>query len=639
VTVTTNADGSFTATCPNYTAQVGADGNLHSLVSGGSEFLLDGPRGLVGAGYQTLTEGDWKSVPFKFDKTELTAPDTVTATADKHKLTFKFVADEIELGFSHLAPPTIYYFILNPAIKNLQERNSGESVPYRSIPRDGVIAAYNASGANVTFPTGDLYYIARNSAQKLDTDPMVMMDWMGQTWGTQVVTQKITVHASPTLADALQAYLNVTPANFVFPGGAAPTVPLKLHMCFPNLPLDSRLQFTATEFLTKKVVTQTEQPLQLPALGEGEVTFSPPAQPGFYTGVITVKQGDEILATRQFPYAYDIAHLTLPDRPADFDKFWDDTLAEQAKIDPDWQLVVEKQTPAYTLYRTTFTGLAGRKFHAWLSVPTKPGKYPAQLTMMPSGINVAYLPAVGPAVVGMTLAIAGQELTIPAGMTSFPPDPYLRQGTDYWRTGIETRETWYYRIAFAACSRCVDLLASRPEVDVSKISVGGGSQGGGLSFITAALNPKVSMAVCGSSGLFGLEWKLRYLPANWWPPIDPVNDKNEPITDPAALEQRISVVRYGDAANFAPRIHCAVLLCVGLEDHTTCQMATLASWSRLNHASYRALLADPWGGHNGPRGGQWLGSAWNQALAAGNLDQLLTYTQADVLPVVVEKGP
>lgn len=640
-TVEKAADGSFVVTTANYTAKVGADGNLHSLVAGGTEFLCDGPRGLVGGGYMTITEGNpWKAEAFKFAKVEPTAPDTLVATAEKHKLTYKFVNDGLELGFSHTAAPTIWIFAVNPALRDMQERNSGESIPFKNTWREGTIAVYDAKGANVTFPAGgQFYYIAKNSQEKLETDPMVDQIWMGQTWQENVTTQKVTVHAKPTPADALQATLNVTPGSFLFPGGERARLGMKLQMRFPDLPLDCTTQFTATEFLTKQEIAQLQQPFKLAALGQGEVGFYVTPKPGFYTGVITVKQGEEVLAKREFPFAYDIAHMTLPERPADFDKFWDDTLAEQEKIPPDWQLTLDKETPDYKLYRTTFMGLLNRKFHAWLSVPTKPGKYPASLTLPPSGINVAYLPAMGPNVVGMTLAIAGQELTIPEGKTAFPPDPYFRIGWDYFRTGIESRETWYYRAVFAACSRAVDLLASRPETDVTRIGVGGGSQGGGLSFITAALNPKIGVAICGSSGLFGLEWKLRYLGPQWWPPIDPLDDKGEVTKDPAALEKVVAVAKYGDAANFAPRIKGAVLLNVGLEDHVTCQAATLASWSRLSNASYRGLLADPWAGHNGARGGQWLGSAWTQALWSGKLESVLEYKQADVLPVIVEKKP
>ncbi len=642
VTVTKNADGSFTATANNYTARLGPDGNLHSLVSGGTEFLLDGYRGLVGAGYLTITEGTpWKVEAYEFDQVEQTAPDVVTATADKHKLTYKFLDDGLEFGFQHTAEPTIYHFIINPAIKDMQERSSGETVPHKTTWRDGTIALYNEKGSNVTLPPGALYYIAKNSAEKPDTDPMVLQMWMPRSWGDQVITQKMTIHAQPTVADALQASLNVTPGNFVFSGGDRARLGLKMQMRFPDLPLDCVVQFTAQEFLTKQEIAQLQQPFQLAALGQGEVEFDVTPQPGFYEGVITVKragaqQGQETLATRSFPFAYDIAHMTPAERPADFDKFWDDTLAEQEKIPPDWQLVLEKATPDYKLYRTTFNGLLGRQFHAWLSVPTKPGQYPASLTLPPSGINVAYLPASGPGVVGMSLAIAGQELTPPAG-GGFPLNPYFRLGWDYWRTGIDSRETWYYRAVYAACSRAVDLLASRPETDVAKVGVGGGSQGGGLSFIVAGLNPKVGVAICGSPGLFGLEWKLRHLGPAYWPPIDLVDENNAAVQDDALLEQRIAVVRYGDAGNFAPRIKGAVLLNLGLQDHVTSPAGALAAWSQLSNASYRGLLADPWGGHNGPRGGQWLGSAWTQAFWSGKMDGVLEYTQADVLPVVVEK--
>ncbi|HEY3396127.1 MAG TPA: acetylxylan esterase [Armatimonadota bacterium] len=633
----TRGEGGFTATCYNYTVKVGDDGSIHSLVSGGTEFLLDGPRGLVGAGYQTLTEGAWKSEPFKFDKVELTAPDTLVATADKHKLTMRFVTDGIELSFSHLAEPTIYTFIVNPGIKDMQERTSGESVPYGSIPRDGIITLFNDQGANVTFPTGNFYYIARNSAPSMKTgaDPMVMMDWMPRTWGDQVLTQKVTIHARPTVADALAATVEVPSANQIFPGGAPAKFKVNMKMKFPDLALDSDVQLVVNDFLTKKEAFRLNQPCKLAAGGWGEVSFAVTPLPAFYEATITVKQGADTLVTRNFPFAYDIAKMTPPERPADFDKFWDDTLAEQAKIDPNWQLVLDREAPGYKVYRTTFDGMGGRKWHAWLSVPTKPGKYPAYLTQMPSGINVAYLPRMAPDEVGMVLAIAGQELTIPAGMTGFPPDPYFRLGWDYWRTGIDTRETWYYRYAFAACSRAVDLLVSRPEVDAGKIYVTGGSQGGGLAFITAALNPHVGMAVCSSPGLFGLEWKLRYLGPNYWPPLEPVDENNNLLTDPALLEKRIAVVRYGDAANFAPRIKCPVLLELGLQDHVTCPAGALSAWSRLANAPIRAILADPWGGHNGPRGGQLLGTQWFQALEAGDATQVRQLSTPD-LPVLLE---
>ncbi len=636
ITLTRGADGFFTATTPNYSARVGPDGNLHSLISDGTEFLLDGYKGLVGGGYLTITEGpEWSVEVFRFGQVEQAGPDAVVATADKHRLIYKFLPDAIELSFAHTAPPTVYHFVLNPALKDMLEKNSGETIAPKTVWREGVPMLFNERGANVTFPAGVLYYIAKNARDKPDTDPEVLQVWMPQTWQDNVITQRLIIHAKPTVADTLQATLAVSPANHLFPGGRPAELALVGKTRVPGLECDAQAELIATDFLTKREVFRETRPLRIAALAAGEVRFTLTPPPGFYEGVLTVKQGEETLATRTFPFAYDLAHMLPPERPADFDQFWDDTLAEQDKIPPDWQLALEKETADYRLYRTVFTGLFGRKFHAWLSVPVREGKYPGTLTLPPSGINVAYLPSLGPGIVGMSLAIAGQELTPPPD-GKFPPDPYFRLGWDYFRTGIDSRETWYYRAVYAACSRAVDLLASRPETDVTRIFVSGGSQGGGLAFITAALNPKVTMAVGNSPGLFGLEWKLRHLGPAYWPPIDPVDENSQPITDPDLLEKRVAVVRYGDGANFAPRLKCAVLLNLGLQDHVTSPVGALASWSRLEDASVRAILADSWGGHNGPRGGQALTSAWLAALVDGQVSRVLDLRPADSLPVLVE---
>lgn len=625
VAITKDAAGNFTATTPNYTAKVGADGNLHSLNSGGTEFLLDGYRGLVGGGYIAAKEAaEWTAEAFKFTAVEASGADAVVATADQHKLTYKFLPDAIELAFSHTAEPCIWFLTVNPAIQDILEHDSGEPIAFKSV-REGVPHLYAPSGANVILPPGSFWYSSRNAQKKLDTDPMLDQIWMPRTWGDQTFVKRIVVHAKPTAADAMQATLMVTRANHIFPAGAPAEVGIAGKMRFPNLTVDGEVELVVKDYLTKKEIFKKSEPFKLAAMGEGKVSFpvTPPA--GFYDGQLTVKQGGEVLAARVFPLAYDIEHMTPPERPADFDRFWDATLAEQEKIPANLQLNLHKEEATHKLYKIRFDGLMGRQFHGWLSIPKSEGKFPAHLQLPPSGIHPPYMPYSGPGVVGMTLAIAGQETEPPVGYKNW----------DYFRSGIEKRETWYYRVIFAACSRAVDLLAARPEVDPSKIFVCGGSQGGGLTFITAALNPKVTMAVPGSPGLFGLEWKLRYLHPNYWPPIQVSDDPQKPA-DPKALEERIAVTRYGDAANFAPRIKCAILLEVGLQDVVTSQAGTLAAWQRLGNARIRAILADPWGGHNGPRGGQALGSMWFQKLVAGQVDRVTELTTADALPVIVE---
>ena len=627
------ADGSFTATNENYSARIGADGNLHSLVCGGTEFLLDGLKGLVGGGYITIKEGtEWTAEVYKFTKVEQTAPDTVTASADKHTLAYRFLPDAIDLVFSHTADPTIWILTVNPAVKDMIERDSGETIPPKTVWREGRPQLFNAQGSSVALPAGALYYIAKNAREKPDTDPEVLQVWMPRTWGEATITNRLVIHTRPTAADAMQALVAVPQANHIFPGAQPAAITLDAKMRFPGIAVDGKAELVATDYLTKREVFRQSDGLKLAPMGQARAAFAVSPPPGFYEATLTVTAGADVLATRRFPFAYDIQHMTPPERPADFNKFWDDTLAEQQKIPPNVQLTLFKEESGSRLYKMRFDGLMGRQFHAWLSVPTNGAKCLAHLTLPPSGINPPYLPYSGPNVLGMSLAIAGQEVEPPAGGYQY---------WDYFRSGIDRRETWYYRAVFAACSRAIDILSARPEVDTNRVFVTGGSQGGGLSFITAALNPKVTMAVCGSPGLFGLEWKLRHLPSTFWPPIDPIDEKNQPITDPQAIDARCKVARYADAANFAPRIHGSVLLNVGLQDHVTSQAGALAAWSQLKNARIKAMLADPWGGHNGPRGGQALGSAWLGALSAGQPDRVLQIQQAsgDVLPVLVEGQP
>ncbi len=66
---------------------------------------------------------------------------------------------------------------------------------------------------------------------------------------------------------------------------------------------------------------------------------------------------------------------------------------------------------------------------------------------------------------------------------------------NYWETGMENRDEFYFRGMYLRLIRTLDFLCSQPEWDGKRIIVIGESQGGGQALAAAGLDPRVSAAV------------------------------------------------------------------------------------------------------------------------------------------------
>ena len=67
---------------------------------------------------------------------------------------------------------------------------------------------------------------------------------------------------------------------------------------------------------------------------------------------------------------------------------------------------------------------------------------------------------------------------------------------NYQFVNLDNRDQYYYKRVFMGCIRAIDYLFTRPEFDGERLMVSGGSQGGGLSIVTTALDPRVKYFVC-----------------------------------------------------------------------------------------------------------------------------------------------
>ena len=146
--------------------------------------------------------------------------------------------------------------------------------------------------------------------------------------------------------------------------------------------------------------------------------------------------------------------------------------------------------------------------------------------------------------------------------------------SNYWIRGLDDKEGYYYQGAYLDCVRAVDFLCSRKEVDPERIAVAGGSQGGGLSLSTAALDSRISL--CAPHIPFLTNWDL-YFKTSHWPEMDKWIEAKESRT----WQSTLKTMSYFDTMNMAPWIECPVFMGVGLQDAICPPVTCFAVYNRV----------------------------------------------------------
>ncbi len=241
-------------------------------------------------------------------------------------------------------------------------------------------------------------------------------------------------------------------------------------------------------------------------------------------------------------------------RAADFEGFWARTLEALAAVEPEVELREVSGEPGddFKLSEVTLRSLGGVRVRGWLQVPRSEGPHAAVLRVPGYTENMQPIDAVGNRVV-FSFNIRGHG----GSVEDVPAEP-----VDYWLRGLEDKDDYFYRGAYMDCVRAMDYLCSRDDVDQDRLAVWGASQGGGLAFATAALDPRVDICLadipwlCHWRGLMTLliDQDVKDLAA--WLAAD--GDRSRA----GALE----TLSYFDTMNLADRITCPTLMGVGLQD-------------------------------------------------------------------------
>lgn len=312
---------------------------------------------------------------------------------------------------------------------------------------------------------------------------------------------------------------------------------------------------------------------------------------------------------RRYSAAYDAEKIrTAVPKPKDFDAFWDGAIARlerEVPLDPKVIREPDLSTDKADVYSVSFATFGGRVYGA-LTVPRGPAgrRYPAAVGV----------PGAGPGYVMSRADKTVGSVSLVMSVHKFPLPKTAAERTRLYEaqeaacckihgpssaraypvSGMTvSREAVHYFPIILGINRAVDWLARRPDVDATRITYCGFSQGGGFGLYLCGLNRHFARGVMGVPALTDVLGCKADGRQSGWPRIL----EFETQKDPARLAKIEEIAPYFDAAYFAERIGIPVLLSVGYVDESCAPHAVCAAYNAI--PSKRKVLHHGIGGHHG----------------------------------------
>ena len=288
--------------------------------------------------------------------------------------------------------------------------------------------------------------------------------------------------------------------------------------------------------------------------------------------------------------------------PADFDAFWQKGKADLAKIPLEARLTLlpEACTDKVNVYHVNFRTLnqawnpSPPRVYGILCEPKAPGKYPAVLKVPGAGVRPYFgdpdLAARGAIV--LEIGIHG----IPVNLAQNIYDAmYGGALHSYWVNQLDNRDTYYYHRVYLGCIRANDFLTSREMWNGKDLLVMGASQGGQLSIVTAALDPRVTALSVTHPAMCDVAAELHGRAGGWPHPFKPNDDGSASSHSTPA---KIATASYYDTVNFARRLKVPGFYIWGYNDETCPPTSTFAAYNVIT--APKTLAVEPEQSHTYP---------------------------------------
>ncbi|QFK72014.1 acetylxylan esterase [Pradoshia sp. D12] len=283
-------------------------------------------------------------------------------------------------------------------------------------------------------------------------------------------------------------------------------------------------------------------------------------------------------------------------KPANFDEFWDKQLEELERLPLDYELErVEIPSRVADFYNLYFIGVEGARVRCQYVCPKQVnGKIPGMLMFHgyhgdsgDFGDKVSWA-AEGFSVLAMDCRGQGGLSENNSKVKGTTMKGLIIRGVE------EGPESLYFRSVFLDTVQAARILMSMDEVNEEEIYIQGASQGGALSLVCAALEPRVKKVVAQYPFLSdyrkAFEFNITssaYEELHYWFRFrDPMHEREDEF---------FNTLEYIDLQHFAPRIKAEVKWAIALEDDVCYPAQQFAVYNQIT--SPKEMIIFPEYGH------------------------------------------
>lgn len=286
-------------------------------------------------------------------------------------------------------------------------------------------------------------------------------------------------------------------------------------------------------------------------------------------------------------------------KPSNFDRFWEDGLAEMRAVTPDIELVkADFQTDFADCYHLYFTGVKGARVHAKLLRPANGAEKVGPAVVQFHGYSgnagewfdkLGYV-ANGTTVLAMDCRGQGGYSEDVGGVKGWTLNGHIVRGLG------DAPEQMLFRDIFLDTAQLAGIAMGLDYVDAERVGVTGASQGGGLTLACAALEPRVKLAapvypfLCDYQRVWEMDLAKNAYDElqTWFRRFDPLHEREEEI---------FTQLGYIDAQHLADRIQADVMMSVGLQDQICPPSTQFAAYNKIT--ATKSLRLYPDFGHEG----------------------------------------